>query len=145
MDDYNVGLNGEEEEVHSQLEEEEFDDDDDGLFEDDFHEDEYQDVDADASRDDDPLRTAEGLQRESYHETDVRFMPIQRGEGSERLRAGPSSAEEGGIPRAEGSGSPARAGGRAEEFVPAQPSEADMQGTFVQAGGDGPRGSSLKV
>ena len=64
MDDYNVGPNGEEEEVHSQSEEEEEElDDDTGLFaDDDFPEEEYQDVDVDASRDDDPLRTAEGLQ-----------------------------------------------------------------------------------
>ena len=55
MDDYNVGPYGEEEEVHSQLEEEEFDDDEE-LFDDDFQDDEYQDVEADASRDDYPLR-----------------------------------------------------------------------------------------
>ena len=62
MDDYSVGPNGEDEELHSQSEEEEEELEDAGLFVDDgIQDEEYQDVDADAQVDDDPLRTAEGL------------------------------------------------------------------------------------
>ena len=77
MDDYNVGPNGEDEELHSQSEAEEEElDVDAGLFvDDDFPEEEYQDVDADAHVDDDPLRTAEGLQ---YRRTDVRTTNNQQ-------------------------------------------------------------------
>ena len=137
MDDYSVGPNGEDEELHSQSEEEE--DVDAGLFVDDgLQEEEYQDVDADAPvEDDDPLRTAEGLQRESYHETERAYA--DSGEGSQRSRPVPTSAEGGRNPLAEGSGP----GRRTEEFVPAQPSEAGTRSSPAQAGGDEPQGDSL--
>ena len=68
MSDYDVGPNDAEEELHSQSEEEEEEveaeeeEEDLGLFVDGGLQDEdYQDVDADAPMDDDPLRTAEGL------------------------------------------------------------------------------------
>ena len=68
MSDYDVGPNDTEEELRSQSEEEEEElgaeeEEDTGLFAvEDIQDEEYQDADADAHVDDDPLRTAEGLQ-----------------------------------------------------------------------------------
>ena len=142
MSDYDVGPNDAEEELRSQSEEEEEleaeEEEDTGLFAvEDIQDEEYQDADADAHVDDDPLRTPEGLQRESYHQTDRAYA--DSGEGGQRSRPMPVSAEGGRNPLAEGSGP----GRRTEEFVPAQPLAAGTRSSPAQAGEEEPLGGSL--